>query len=499
MMVSVVALLAKNQAGLSWSRAAAMINYVLSLHISANQKRHWKVFMKKTAKMLHLFLERGRPADAKVWSCRWDRCIKIAVPFGLLVCFFVSLRVGSWGYFWQLFQTRTYTANLFGLVAAYTLLMLLFQGVRTVLWATYRPYAPLADDLPNLTVIIPAYNEGAMVEHSLYSVARADYPHEKLEIICIDDGSTDDTWDYIAKAAGKYPHLIKTIRFPKNRGKKEGLYAGFCQGQGEVFVTVDSDSVIEKEALRHLVAPLQHDLTIGAVAGNVRVYNRHASLMGKMQWVRYVNLDFLRAAQSTYKTVTCTPGSLSAYRARALLPYLEAWRHQTFLGAPCVHSEDRALTNLVLRHGWYTYYQRTARVYTVVPETYRGVVNMYLRWERGNVRESFVQLGYLFRRYRRKNRLITIIEFFLTQLELPMLILAFGFFLTSVWLYPPVFFKMMAFLGLMSLLGLVYYLYLERDLEFVYGIIYSYYAFFLFQWIYPYAFFTVRDRRWLTR
>ena len=59
------------------------------------------------------------------------------------------------------------------------------------------------------------------------------------------------------------------------------------------------------------------------MAGNVRVYNRHNSLMGKMQWVRYVNLDFLRAAQSVYKTVTCTPGSLAAYRRAALLPILE--------------------------------------------------------------------------------------------------------------------------------------------------------------------------------
>jgi hyaluronan synthase len=377
--------------------------------------------------------------------------------------------------------------------------MFLFQGLRTVLWAWYRPFSRQDEGLPSLTVIIPAYNEGAMVENSLYSVAEADYPREKLEIICIDDGSTDDTWEYMERARQRYPGMIKTVRFPENRGKKEGLYAGFTQGRGEVWVTVDSDSVIDQEALRHLVAPLQQDASIGAVAGNVRVYNRDGSLMGKMQWVRYVNLDFLRAAQSVYKTVACTPGSLAAYRVTALRPHLEAWRHQTFLGAPCVHSEDRALTNFVLRNGWNTYYQRTAKVYTIVPETYTGVVNMYLRWERGNVRESLVQLGYLFTRYRPRNRVIPAVEFFLTQLELPMLILAFGFFLTSVWFYPPIFFKIMALLGVMSLLGLVYYLWLERDLEFVYGIIYSYYAFFLFQWIYPYAFVTVRDRRWLTR
>ena len=400
---------------------------------------------------------------------------------------------------WQLFQTRTYTAGLTGIVAGYTLLMFLFQGLRTILWARYRPFPLDNEDLPTLTVIIPAYNEGAMVEHSLYSVARAAYPKEKLEIICIDDGSTDDTWRYIKRARQRYPGLIKTVRFANNKGKKEGLYAGFTQGRGEVLVTVDSDSIIEKQALRHLVAPLQQDASLGAVAGNVRVYNRHTSLMGKMQWVRCVNLDFLRAAQSLYKTVTCTPGSLAAYRRTALMPHLETWRHQTFLGAPCSHSEDRALTNCILRGGWYTYYQRTARVYTIVPETYRGVVNMYLRWERGNVRESLVQLGYLFSRYRTRNRLIPIAEFFLTQLELPMLLVAFSFFLASIWFYPLIFFKIMAFLGLTSWFGLVYYLWLERDLEFVYGIIYSYYAFFLFQWIYPYAFLTVRDRRWLTR
>jgi hyaluronan synthase len=441
----------------------------------------------------------NRTEKAANGICRWDRAIKIGVPGLLLICLVLSWRVGSWEAYWRLFQTRTYTANLMGAVAGYTLLMFLFQGARTILWARYRPIPLQNENLPTLTVIIPAYNEGAMVEHSLYSVARANYPREKLEIICIDDGSTDDTWRYIERARGRYPRLIKTVRFGKNLGKKEGLYAGFRRGRGEILVTVDSDSIIEKHSLRHLVAPLQRDDRLGAVAGNVRVYNRHAGLMGKMQWVRYVNLDFLRASQSLYKTVTCTPGSLAAYRRTALLPILAAWRQQTFFGAPCSHSEDRALTNWILRGGWYTYYQRTAKVYTIVPETYRGVVNMYLRWERGNVRESLVQLGYLFTRYRTRHRFMPIVEFFLTQLELPMLIIAFGFFLTSIWFDPLLFFKIMAFLGLTSAGGLIYYLMLERDLEVVYGIIYSYYAFFLFQWIYPYAFVTVRDRRWLTR
>ena len=84
-------------------------------------------------------------------------------------------------------------------------------------------------------MLIPAYNEGAMVEKALYSVAAADYPKDLLEIICIDDGSRDDTWNYIQRARQRYPQLIQAIRFPKNRGKREALYAGFLQGPGGLF------------------------------------------------------------------------------------------------------------------------------------------------------------------------------------------------------------------------------------------------------------------------
>jgi hyaluronan synthase len=428
-----------------------------------------------------------------------DSVIKVLIPVLLLVLVALAFKCGSFRVFLELLQSQTYTSFLPALGAGYTLLMLLLQGLRTVLWACYRPYPLSSAPLPSLTVVVPAYNEGKMVEMALYSVAQADYPRDKLEIICVDDGSTDDTWDYIHRARQRFPQLIKTIRFPVNRGKKQALHAGFQAARGDILVTVDSDSVIEPEALRHLVAPLQEDNTIGAVAGNVKVYNRHQSIMGKMQGVRFVNLDFLRASQSLYKTVICTPGSLAAYRRTALLPILSAWLEQTFLGAPCHHSEDRALTNFILKAGYYTCYQRSAVVYTLVPETYGGVCRMYLRWERGNVRESCVMLGYLFTRYRQKHRFMPIMECLLTQLEGPLAFFFFALLLFSLLVYPPILFKLLMLLGLMSFLGLIYYLCLERDLEFVYGVIYAYFAFFGLMWIYPYAFITVRDRRWLTR
>ena len=102
-----------------------------------------------------------------------------------------------------------------------------------------------------------------MVEKALYSVAASDYPADRLEIICIDDGSKDDTWQYMQRAQARCPEIIRLIRFPKNRGKREALYAGFSQGTGAYFVSVDSDSVIEAGTIKQIVAPMLQDPKIG--------------------------------------------------------------------------------------------------------------------------------------------------------------------------------------------------------------------------------------------
>jgi len=373
-----------------------------------------------------------------------DLTLKILVPVILSVCLIVALKVGSFNGYLQLLSRQSFGSPLMALGAGFTLAYLAFQLVRTVLWLRYKSYPVPPGPLPRVTVIIPAYNEGAMVEKSIYAAVASDYPADRLEIICIDDGSKDDTWTYIDRARKRYPKLIKAIRFSKNRGKKEGLYAGFTRGKGDFFVTIDSDSVISPDTVKQVIAPMLNDPQIGAVAGNVKVYNRLTSVMARMLAVRFVlAFDFLRASQSLYGCVTCTPGALSAYRAAVLKPVLREWRTQTFMGLPANIGEDRALTNFVLRQGYYTSYQRSALVHTMVPETYRGLCRMYLRWDRSNFRENWVQLKFIFSMY--------------------------------------------------------YYIHQERDLDFIYGIIYSYFAFFALNWVQPWAFITVRNDRWLTR
>jgi len=429
-----------------------------------------------------------------------DLLLKILIPLILSVCLVAAIKVGSFNGYLQLLSRKSFGSPLMALGAGFTLAYLAFQLVRTILWWRYKPYPLPSGTLPRVTIIIPAYNEGAMVEKAVYAAAASDYPADRLEIICIDDGSTDDTWTYLDRARQRHPGLIKAIRFPKNRGKKEALYAGFTRGRGQFFVTIDSDSIIRPDTVRQVIAPMLRDLQVGAVAGNVKVFNRARSLMARMLAVRFVlAFDFLRASQSMYGCVTCTPGALSAYRARVLKPILGKWRRHTFMGLPANIGEDRALTNFVLRQGYFTVYQRSALVHTVVPETYRGLCRMYLRWDRSNFRENWVQLKFIFSNYRKQHWFLPIVDFFITQIEFPLTYLFLGMLLLSFFIYPIVMVKFFAGLGVFTLVWMYYYIHQERDMEFIYGILYTYFAFFFLNWVQPYAFLTVRNDRWLTR
>lgn len=375
----------------------------------------------------------------------------------------------------------------------------LLLTLRTALWIGYRERAPATHaDAPLLTVVIPAFNEGAMVERTIDSCAAATYPHERLEIIVVDDGSRDDTWMHIERAARRHPGLVTPIRFPENRGKRAALAAGFERGRGEVFVTIDSDSIIEPQTLLAMTGPFR-EARIGAVAGKVVVLNRQRGWIPKMLQVRFtLSFDFLRAAQSTYGSVYCCPGALAAYRASLVKKILPRWLNQRFLGVNCTIGEDRALTNDILALGYDTIYQRAAVVHTVVPENYRKLCRMYLRWDRSYIREELRLLRILWKRpfYA---RCMTIFEQTFTNLRFPIAWTAMALLVMLSIEDPYTIVRVLVSIGTAATLYALYYLRSERSWNFVYGIAYAYFSFFALFWIFPYALATARARSWLTR
>lgn len=294
-----------------------------------------------------------------------------------------------------------HSAVLFGIKLL--LLINISVFVWRVLLVCNRKQTAVCEDheLPLCTVVIPAYNEGRQVLNSLRSVARSEYPKGKLQIVCVDDGSRDDTWRWMLAGRKELGSIVELVRQPRNKGKRHALYEGFKRATGDIWITIDSDSEVAPATLRQMVGTFCRNPRVGAVAGNVRVLNKSAGVIPRMLDVSFTySFDFIRQAQGQVNTVMCTPGALSGYRRSAAEPVLEQWLRQRFLGREANIGEDRAITNLILKHGWLTHFQSEAVVFTNVPTRYAELCKMYLRWARSNVRESIAMSRFIFTRVR---------------------------------------------------------------------------------------------------
>ncbi len=379
-------------------------------------------------------------------------------------------------------------------------------STRLALWWRYRPVAATAAErarLPSLTVIVPAFNEGATVRDAIQSVLASHYPAERLRVVVVDDGSADDTWRHVSETAARYPGRAEAIRLPSNRGKRHALYEGLARCTSEVVATLDSDSRVLPDTLAQLVAPLVRDRSVAAVAGKVTARNRTENLLTRMLAVRYVlGFDFVRAYQSELRTVWCCPGALQAYRRDVITPHLEAWRDQRFLGARCTNGDDHAMTNRVLSLGHDTSYQSTAVVETIVPATYAGLCRMYVRWGRSATREGARALRFAGRRAAAlggHRAPLVLLDAVLQPLTIAVKVVGLFAALAALWFDPAL---LMHAAGATTVFALAYcliYLRSERSLHTFFGLLYAWFAMLALPWVQPFATLTVRRNGWMTR
>lgn len=357
------------------------------------------------------------------------------------------------------------------------------------------------DELPTVTIIVPAYNEGKQVWDTLISLAKSDYPQDKIQLLAIDDGSLDDTWDWMVNAKKRLGNRLEILQQPKNKGKRHALYRGFNLGTGTIFVTVDSDSVVDENTLRNLVSPFIKDEKCGAVAGNIRVLNNEKAMLPKMLDVSFVmSFEFVRSAESTLNSVLCTPGALAAYRSSAVFACLPEWINQTFMGQPSDIGEDRAMTNMILKQGKHVLFQRNALAYTNVPEEYPGLYKMFIRWGRSNVRESLAMSKYVFTNFKKESKFGTRL-LFISQFSRIIMSYPFVLFMLFFVLMHPLLFLGSTLLSILvtSTFSVLFYAHRYEIKESFWAYTYSIlYTFGLF-WITPYAIATASRRGWLTR
>ena len=254
--------------------------------------------------------------------------------------------------------------------------------VGTIL-ADRRPQRRTAMRYPPVTVLVACYNEGANIRDTLLSLSREEYPG-LLEIIVIDDGSTDASLDIARSTAlglQRERLHVRVLAMPENGGKAAALNHGLAHSTSELVATVDGDSWLYRSALRHLIDRYMSDPpgTV-AVAGAVFVRNSRNNLICKMQeWDYFHGIAAVKRMQSMYHGTLVAQGAFSVY-TRQVLESVGGWPE-------CV-GEDIVVSWAILEQGHRIGYCEDACLFTNVPETVKQFARQRQRWSRGLV-EAF--------------------------------------------------------------------------------------------------------------
>lgn len=321
--------------------------------------------------------------------------MKSIVSLGIIFLTFVSL-------FPILFvRLEGYQATLFWL---YSFLITSFLICMYTITNTYKPM-PDVGYRPTISVIIPSKDEEDAIQKTVQSILESDYPVSKLEVIVVDDGSIDSTSEKVIELQKRHSQIV-LIKHEVNKGKRAAFASGVRKSNGEILVCIDSDTYVDKDALKLLVQPFIKK-EIMASCGHGKVSNKDVNFLTKLQHYWYQEMFYLvKGMESKFGAVTCCSGILAAYRREVILAVMDEWLNEKFMGNLILIGDDRQLTNLSLRGIKSLFstqksevtYQSNAIVYTIAPDNMRQFLKQQLRWKRAWVHGTMLAASFMWKK-----------------------------------------------------------------------------------------------------
>jgi len=263
---------------------------------------------------------------------------------------------------------------------------------------------------PTVSILIPAHNEELVIGNTLEAMCRLLYPSDRLEVILINDNSSDQTGEIAADYARKYDFIkvIETIPPYNGKGKSTALNQGLLHSTGEVICVYDADNTPESDAVYSLTLGLLNDPKAGAVVGKFRVINANKNFLTRLINIETLTFQWLaQAGRWFWFKMATIPGTNFAIR-RSILEELGGWDEKAL-------SEDTELSFRVYNQGYYICFFPAAVTWEQEPETWRVWWRQRTRWARGNI---YVISKFIFRFHKLKNKKIGIdlFYFFFTYL-----------------------------------------------------------------------------------
>ncbi|MEK5067035.1 glycosyltransferase family 2 protein [Sporosarcina sp. FSL K6-1508] len=260
------------------------------------------------------------------------------------------------------------------------------------------------EDLPTVSILIPAHNEEVVIENTLKSMIRLNYPKDKLEVIVINDNSSDRTGVIVEEYARQFSFIQVVNTKPPNagKGKSGALNQGLKRSTGEIIAVYDADNMPEPDAIYYLALGLQKDEKAGAIVGKFRVVNANKNVLTRLINIETLTFQWLaQAGRWFWFKMTTIPGTNFAIR-RSILEKLNGWDEKAL-------SEDTELSMRVYDLGYYIRFFPSAITWEQEPENLRVWWRQRTRWARGNL---YVIFKYLFKLHKLKNKKVFIDLFY---------------------------------------------------------------------------------------
>ncbi|WP_261805915.1 glycosyltransferase family 2 protein [Lapidilactobacillus luobeiensis] len=280
-------------------------------------------------------------------------------------------------------------------------LILTIAGYRYYIDELKRPVPALPEKLPFVSVMVPAHNEGIVIVKTVSALLNFDYPHDRYEIIVINDNSDDNSGELLRQLQLANPQrnlkVISTDRTNGGKGKSNALNIGFQAARGSILAIYDADNTPEKQALGILVAELLADDQLGAVIGKFRTRNKNATWLTHFINIETLSFQWMAQAGRSKLFKLCTiPGTNYVIR-RALIEKIGGWDVKAL-------AEDTEISFRIYLEGQRIRFQPRAVTWEQEPQTLGVWFHQRTRWVKGNIYVILKNLNLLFDRRAKRIR-----------------------------------------------------------------------------------------------
>ncbi|MBB5214316.1 poly-beta-1,6-N-acetyl-D-glucosamine synthase [Parapusillimonas granuli] len=317
-------------------------------------------------------------------------CIVLGAPFGVVLVL-TSDALLSFVFFYPLFMSGIWMAG--GLY-------FWLRWERDWNWRPYRP--PMPAGMPLVSILVPCHNEERHGEETLLAALNQDYPN--IEVIAINDGSSDGTAALFDRLTAEHPRL-RVLHLAQNQGKAMALRMGAMAARSEYLVCIDGDAMLDTDAVNYLVAPLVEHPHVAAVTGNPRIRTR-STLIGRIQVGEFSSIiGLIKRSQRVFGQLFTVSGVCTAFRRKAL--------DQVGYWSLDMVTEDIDITWKLQRARWTIFYEPRALCWILMPETLHGLWKQRLRWAQGGA-EVFLKNMFSIWKWEYRRMWPLMIEFFLS-------------------------------------------------------------------------------------